>query len=146
MVGIMQMLTSVVALALALTLALTATGLAHADVPSGRYEVTVSVVSNSCEDAGATLRATSSLELTRTGSTLQASLSGTPTMTGTLRRRGKFRLAGKTAKASAAGVSGNFKATGRVESDEIRLVLVAEYYKGGKAQCTQSWDVAGTKR
>ena len=142
----MRTLQLIVAISSALLLSMVFTAEAHADTGTASFNATVTAVSSSCQDEGIELGTRAKLDVSRSNDRLTMRLQGAPAMTGKVRRGGKFRLKFASRQPNAAGVRGNFSATGRVSAERIGLVLVVEYYKNGKAQCSQSWDIAGEKR
>jgi hypothetical protein len=111
----------------------------------GTYQVTFQEISNSCTDVGLELKQ-SALTVTRRGMTVEVSAPEIPAMTGKARKGGKFRVAVQKSRTSISGVQGSFSAAGQVDNKSVQLVLVAEYFRGDKALCTQSWDVSGARR
>lgn len=112
--------------------------------PSGQYNATIAMVSNSCAAEKAELPNKAMLVLTKRGNAISLQIAGkNPKMTGRLRTRGKFKVTGETSM--AGGKKGRFSATGRVAANKVQLVLVAEHYRGAKALCSQSWDISGTR-
>ncbi|MCG8423219.1 MAG: hypothetical protein MJE77_35405 [Proteobacteria bacterium] len=114
-------------------------------VSSGSYAVTFEAISNSCEEVG--LRLTNgTLQLTRKGKMVEVDIPGVPSMKGKLRRGSTFRAEARQARAGAEGIRGRFSAAGRASDKRVQLVFVAEFYRGKKPLCTQSWDVIGTRQ
>lgn len=139
---IIPLLPAVALLALA-----TASGDAHAQNRSvaGRYDVSVEKVVDSCRQGAIELDAQSVLTVTTDVKDISMKFAQTPDLRGPLRSRGRFKATGKSRADKGASI-GNFSATGRANNGSIRLVLVAEFYKDGKAQCTQSWNISGKRQ
>ena len=115
-------------------------GPASADVGKRSFSVTFDQVSNNCTDAGTTLtQATISLDEDKRGSVTVA-VPGIPKMVGTARKGGKFKARTKKSATSKPNIAGRYSVGGRVNGKQIRFLLIAEYFIGGKPLCTQSWN------
>lgn len=143
MIRTMQMFKPLLASA-AVLVALTVSAPAFAQ--SDDYQVKISNVSDSCQSEHTRLPGKVDIRVARDARAIQLRIPGLPALRGKMRKRGKFKVEGAVKQANKTGHKGKFSATGRIGQGAIRLVLVAEIYKDGKAQCTQSWNVAGNRR
>jgi hypothetical protein len=108
---------------------------------SGSFASSFEMVVDNCKGAGATLEK-ATIEVTQNGNVLSISIPTLPQMKGKLGKRGKLRA---EASASSDGVRGQYSLNGRVTGKRLQAVLVAEFFKGDKPQCTQSWSVTGKR-
>jgi hypothetical protein len=99
------------------------------------------MVVDNCKGAGATLEK-ATVEVTQNGNVLAISIPTLPQMKGKLGKRGKLRA---EASAASDGIRGQYSLNGRVTGKQLHAVLVAEFFKGDKPQCTQSWSVTGSR-
>lgn len=118
---------------------------AAAENPAGAYTVKVQEISSSCTDAGMKLDK-GTLVITTRGDEIEVRLAALPAMTGKARKGGKLKVASSRSPVADAGADAALSAAGHVEGGRVQIVLVAEYYRSGKALCTQSWDVSGARR
>lgn len=142
----MNITKTVIAVALLATLAASPVASAQTQGVAGSYDVSVSVVANSCKKAHFRLADKASLSVSTDIKDILLQLPQVPDLRGPLRKRGRFQARGTQRGTGSGYDSGNFSATGRANSGSIRMVLVAEFYKDGRAQCTQSWNIVGTRR
>lgn len=135
---------------LVLALALCSGGAAQAqkrpDQPvAGKFAARFDLVSSNCKDTGMNLdRAPVSLEEPARGR-VAVTMPMVPDMSGVVSRGGKFKAEARRGKTGIEGLEGQFSIAGRVEGDTIQFLFIAEYYKGGKALCTQSWNASGPR-
>ncbi|MDB4963124.1 MAG: hypothetical protein JWP01_3123 [Myxococcales bacterium] len=136
------MSTTNLASVLGLTLVLM-TSSAWADV-AGSYDVKYEEVSTNCTSplkypAG-------KLDVKVKGNSVTVDISRTPLMQGSVAKGGKFSAKSKQGKTSLDGMDGVFSVAGKVTPEGmLALVMVGEYTTGGKALCSQSWNVVGIK-
>jgi hypothetical protein len=116
------------------------------EVPvAGRYQARFAKVSDNCKDTGMSL-GTTTVELREPKSgKIEVTIAMVPDMAGMVSRGGKFKAEAKKGRTGIAGVDGRFSIAGRVEAGEIQFLFIAEYYKGDKPLCTQSWNAKGPK-
>jgi hypothetical protein len=127
-------------------LALAAPASAQEAGATGSYSVKFQEISNSCTEVGLAL-SKGMLTISRAGKQeLAVKLPQVPVLRGKSRKGGKFKVAIDRSATALRGVEGSFSAAGRRDESSVQLVLVAEYYRDGKALCTQSWDVSGARR
>jgi hypothetical protein len=113
---------------------------------TGSYSVKFQEISNSCTEAGLAL-SKGTLAISRAGKqALEVRLPQVPVLRGKSRKGGKLKVTAGRAATATPGVDASFSAAGRRDESSVQLVLVAEYHRDGKALCTQSWDVSGTRR
>lgn len=114
-----------------------------AETPSvaGSYAASFDEVANNCDATGMKLeRAT--VQVTQDGRSIAIGIPKVPTMRGRLGRRGKLRAE----VPPGANARGRFAISGRIDDEELHMVFIAEYYRGEKPLCTQSWNVTGRKK
>jgi hypothetical protein len=120
---------------------------ASSDAPvGGAFEAKFELVSSNCKDTGMKLGRVSVDLAERARGRLDVTVPMVPVMSGVVSRGGKFKAEAKRGKTAIAGLEGRFSVAGRVEGKTIQFLLIAEYYQGGKALCTQSWNAGGPKR
>ena len=119
----------------------------RADVPvAGAFDVRFDEVSDNCKDTGMNLlRSTVELGEPKKGK-VDVTIPMVPFMKGIVSRGGKFKAEIKRGKTGIEGVDGRFSVTGRVEGDKVQFLFIAEYYRGEKPLCTQSWNAAGSRK
>lgn len=135
------------AIALAFSLVLVALP-AEADSGSiaGFYKVKFEEVQNSCTNTGMTLDK-STVEITRgKRKRIDVTIPMVPLMKGVASKGGKFKAKAKLGTTAIKGVKGRFSVSGRVNDDVIQMVFIAEYFRGTKPLCTQSWNASGLKK
>lgn len=113
---------------------------------AGKYAATFQSVASNCSGVGMNL-STATVELlqAREGE-FQVTLPSVPIMRGVVSRAGKFKAEAKRGKTAFAGVDGRFSVAGRVDDKGIQFLFIAEYYRGDKPMCTQSWNASGPKQ
>jgi hypothetical protein len=116
---------------------------AAADV-AGVYEVKYEEVSTNCTSP---LRYPhGKLEVRVKGSTLMVDIDNTPKMTGSVSKLGKVSAKSKSGPTAIDGMNGVFSIAGKITPEGmLSLVMVGEYTANGRALCSQSWNVAGSK-
>ena len=111
---------------------------------AGTYTVTFANVANNChEDALKLERSRLTLE-TRGDDRLVARIPGVAAMTGTERQGGQFRADVRSGATEIEGTRARYSVAGRVRGGDIQLVFIAEYYRGDRPLCTQSWSGSGS--
>ncbi len=134
-----NIMTSVLA-GVALVLTTTA---AHADV-AGTYDVKYEEVSTNCTSP--LKYPHGKLELKVKGTTVTVDIARTPLMQGSVAKGGKVSAKSKQGNTSLDGMTGVFSVAGKITAEGIlSFVMVGEYTAGGKALCSQSWNVSGSK-
>lgn len=112
----------------------------------GKYDVKFEDVSTNCTTQKLTYRPTV-MEVKAKGATITVDLDLTPLMVGTPQKNGKLSAKSKPGNTMIDGMQGVFSVAGKVAADgSVSLVMVAEYSTKGKALCSQSWNVTGTKQ
>ena len=120
-------------------------GVASADV-AGSYDVKFEEVSTNCTTHKLAFRP-GTLTVVVRGSTLTVDIERAPQMFGSVQKAGKISAKSRLKETSLAGMKGVFSIAGRVGSDgAITLVMVGEYSANGKALCTQSWNITGSRK
>lgn len=109
------------------------------------YRVKVQEISNSCSDPGVA-PGNGMLTLTQKGGEIDIKMSALPSMRGKAGKGGKFKVAAARGKTRIQGLEAGFSGAGQASDQAVQLILIAEYYRDGKALCTQSWDVAGSRK
>jgi len=112
----------------------------------GKYTASFQEVANNCSGMGMNLRS-AAIELSQSGErNVQVSVPGVPIMRGVVSRAGKFKAEAKRGKTAIQGVDGRFSVAGRVDDKGIQFLFIAEYYRGGRPMCTQSWNASGPRQ
>lgn len=114
----------------------------RAKTPAGIFASTFEVVVDNCNGAGSTLDK-AAVTVAQAGPVLTVKIPSLPDMKGKSGKSGKVRAEARTI-ANTLSVRSKFAFNGKVEGKSLQAVLVAEYFKGDKPQCTQSWSVVGT--
>jgi hypothetical protein len=132
-----QIVLAVLGLALAASPAL-------ADDVAGMYDVKYDEVSTNCPSP---LKYThGKLEIKVKGTQLTVDIDRTPIMVGSPAKNAKVSAKSKSGPTMLDGMAGSFSVAGKVTPEGmLTLVMVGEYTAGGKALCTQSWNVVGIK-
>jgi hypothetical protein len=139
------------ALAGALLAGVGVSGGASAQAPAparvaGKYAATFQEVASNCSGIGMSLRS-STVELSQSGErNVQVTLPSVPIMRGVVSRAGKFKAEAKRGKTAIQGVDGRFSIAGRVDDKGIQFLFIAEYYRGNRPMCTQSWNASGPRQ
>jgi hypothetical protein len=112
---------------------------------AGVYEVEYKELSTNCTQARLAY-APGKLTVRARGSQLVVDIDRTPEMLGALARNGKISAKSRSGSTMVEGMKGVFSVAGRVTPEGILyLVMVGEYSAGGRALCTQSWNVTGPR-
>lgn len=132
---------------LALALAPSVARADNADAVAGTFDVKYEEVTSNCQNTGMVLsRGTLAIEK-RKASGIAVDIERMPIMAGSASKGGRIKAASKLGKTSIQGLDGRFSTAGTVNADGVlNMVFVAEYYLGGKAYCTQSWNVTGVRK
>lgn len=116
---------------------------ASADV-AGTYDVKYEEVSTNCTSP--LKYPNGKLEVKLKGTSVTVDIDRTPLMQGSVSKNGKISAKSKQGKTSLDGMDGVFSVAGKLTPDgALTLVMVGEYTTGGKALCSQSWNLTGTK-
>ncbi|HTM19159.1 MAG TPA: hypothetical protein VL172_01580 [Kofleriaceae bacterium] len=118
-------------------------GVAHAQPRAGSYEVSYQAVADDCAGQGMSLaKGTVSLSQPR-DSQLEVDIAGAGKLSGTRNANGRFKAQGPGSPAGDLTV--RLSVSGRAGADDIQLIFIAEFYRGKKPVCTQSWSGQGHK-
>lgn len=109
---------------------------------SGSYAVAFEVVANNCKDARIKLDR-ETLVVSQKGRAVSIAIEGVPEMKGQLGRRGKLRADAPRSRGGDADSS--YGISGRIASGKLHMVFIAEYFRGDKPLCTQSFSVTGRR-
>jgi hypothetical protein len=116
---------------------------ADAQPTSGTYQVKYEAVADDCDGEGLTLSAGAARVQSDSGK-LTLSLDGVAPMKGRQAADGQFK-----AQAQGAGAKpdlrGKYSASGKTVRDSLEMVFIAQFYRGKRPLCTQSWTVSGTR-
>lgn len=119
----------------------------HADAVIGRFDVTYAQVTSNCSSNEMELTASSLVVTQRKANEIEVTLNvpNIPMMLGSARKGGRLKAASRLT--AMRGLEGKFSIAGTIKSDGSldSTLFVAEYYDHGKAQCTQTWSVSGTR-
>jgi hypothetical protein len=119
-------------------------GLALAQPRGGSsYDVTYQSVADDCSGQGMSM-SKGLVTLSQTGDRVTVNLAGAGSLTGSKNANGRFKAQG--AGAPAGELEARLSVSGRAGADEIQLIFIAEFYRGKKPVCTQSWSGQGRRR
>ena len=110
---------------------------------TGSFASTFTVVADNCGDEMGMTMERANVVISRQDQVLSIKLSKVPDMKGKVGRHGKLRA--QSSGPTEAGIRGRYSLSGRISGQSLQAVLIAEYFKGDKPQCTQSWSVAGKR-
>ncbi len=117
---------------------------ASADDVSGNYDVKYEEVSTNCPSP--LKYGNGKLEVKTKGTTVTVDIDRTPLMQGSVGKNGKISAKSKSGGTALDGMSGVFSVAGKITPEGmLAFVMVGEYTAGGKALCSQSWNVVGSK-
>lgn len=118
---------------------------ALADDVSGTYDVKYEEVSTNCPSP---LKYTmGKLEVQKSKTGIQVDIDRTPVMSGSAAKGGKISAKSKSGPTMLDGMNGTFSVAGKITPEGVlSLVMVGEYTAGGKALCSQSWNVVGSRQ
>ena len=111
------------------------------------YAVTYLQVADDCEGKGMSFDKGDVVLASGKGK-VTVTVPGVPPLEGTqTQKRANSRFkAQAAAPTSKPGISGRYSASGRVGKGKIQMVFIAEFYKGKKPLCTQSWSAQGNRK
>jgi hypothetical protein len=127
----------------ALALATLASPAAAAGDVGGSYEVVFTEVADNCDQEALTLARSPLVIDKRRADQLVVRIPGVPAMTGSERRGGQFRAEVSSRHSPIAETRARYSVAGRVREGQIQLVFIAEFYRGERPLCTQSFSGAG---
>ena len=110
---------------------------------TGSFACTFEKVVDNCQGVGAKLNK-AKLLIAQNGKLLTIKIPALPDMKGKVGKRGKLR-AEATGTTEIPGIQARYGLNGRVTGNQLQAVLVAEFFKNDKPQCTQSWSVSGKR-
>jgi hypothetical protein len=113
---------------------------------AGSYKASFSSVANNSDGVGMNI-ASAQVDLHESaGRRVSVTIPAVPIMKGVVNRAGKFKASVKRGKTAIQGVDGRFSVAGRVAKDNLQILFIAEYFKGDKPLCTQSWNASGPRQ
>ena len=116
----------------------------YADDVTGTYDVKYEEVSTNCPSPLKYVHG--KLEIKVKGPQLTVDIDRTPLMSGSPAKNGKVSAKSKSGHTMLDGMDGAFSVAGKITPEGmLTLVMVGEYTASGKALCTQSWNVTGSK-
>lgn len=119
---------------------------AAADSVAGVYDVKYEEVSTNCQSPLKYPHGKMEVKITR-GTSITVDIDRTPLMLGSVGKGGKISAKSKSGPTSLDGMNGVFSVAGKISAEGmLTLVMVGEYSAGGKALCSQSWNVVGSKQ
>lgn len=128
----------------ALVLSMSPTAFAQDTGVAGVYDVKYEEVSTNCPSP--LKYAHGKMEIKIKGAQLTVDIDRTPVMVGSPAKTGRVSAKSKSGHTMLDGMDGSFSVAGKVTPDGmLTLVMVGEYTANGKALCTQSWNVVGSK-
>jgi hypothetical protein len=109
----------------------------------GSYEVVFTEVADNCEQEALSIaRSQLSIETRRTDQ-LVVRIPGVPAMSGSERRGGQFRAEVSSGHSPIQNTRARYSVAGRVREGQIQLLFIAEFYRGDRPLCTQSFSGTG---
>lgn len=118
---------------------------AAADTVSGTYDVKYEDVSNNCPSPLRYVHGKVEVKNTR-GQAITVDIDRTPLMLGSTLKKNGLSAKSKSGPTMLEGMDGVFSVAGKITPEGlIDLMMIGEYSVKGKALCTQSWKVVGTK-
>ena len=118
---------------------------AMADSVAGVYDVKYEEVSTNCQSPLKYPHGKMEVKITR-GTSITVDIDRTPLMLGSVGKNGKISAKSKSGATSLEGMNGVFSVAGKISPEGmLTFVMVGEYSAGGKALCSQSWNVVGSK-
>ena len=131
--------------AIAAFLMLASAAPALADDVAGTYDVKYEEVSTNCPSPLKYTMGKLEVKTTKTG--INVDIDRTPVMQGSAGKAGKISAKSKSGPTMLDGMNGTFSVAGKITPEGmLSLVMVGEYTAGGKALCSQSWNVVGSKQ
>lgn len=131
-------------LALVGTMLLAGGSVALAQPASGNYNVKYEQVADDCDGDGLTL-APGTITLDGDDAKLEVRIPSVTPMKGRRTADGKFK-----AQAQGPGAKpdlrGKYSVSGKTTRDSIEMVFIAQFYRGKRPLCTQSWTVSGARK
>jgi hypothetical protein len=123
---------------------------AAADGVAGTYDVKYEQVSTNCQSPLALPHGKLEVKSTKgTAVTVEIAFAPgfrAPIMSGSVGKNGKISAKSKLGGTTVDGMSGVFSVGGKISPEGmLTLVMVGEYSASGKALCSQSWNVVGSK-
>jgi hypothetical protein len=110
----------------------------------GTYDVKYEEVSTNCPSPLKYPNAKLDVKKTSTG--VNVDMDRTPVMQGSMTKGGKISAKSKSGSTMIDGMSGVFSVAGKITPEGVlTFVMVGEYTAGGKALCSQSWNVVGSR-
>jgi len=106
------------------------------------YEVSYQSVADDCAGQGMTL-ARGQVTLRQTGEQIELEVAGAGTLSGTRGAQGRFKAQGKGAL--RGDLESRLSVSGRADG-QIQMIFIAEFYRGKKPVCTQSWSGQGRRK
>ncbi|MFN0253629.1 MAG: hypothetical protein ACKV2T_42570 [Kofleriaceae bacterium] len=123
---------------------------AAADGVAGTYDVKYEQVSTNCQSPLALPHGKLEVKSTR-GAAITVEIVfapgfRAPLMSGSVGKNGKISAKSKVGGTTVDGMNGVFSVGGKISPEGmLTLVMVGEYSASGKALCSQSWNVVGSR-
>lgn len=106
------------------------------------YDVSYQSVADDCAGQGMALER-GQVTLRQTGEQVEIDVAGAGTLRGTRGAQGRFKAQGTGAL--RGDLESRLSVSGRADG-QIQLIFIAEFYRGKKPVCTQSWSGQGRRR
>ncbi|MBA3458957.1 MAG: hypothetical protein H0T46_03280 [Deltaproteobacteria bacterium] len=117
---------------------------AAAEDLTGTYDVKYEEVSTNCPSPLKYQHG--KLEVKKTSTGVNVDINRTPVMQGSVTKAGKVSAKSKAGPTMLDGMNGVFSVAGKITAEGVlTFVMVGEYTAGGKALCSQSWNVVGSR-
>jgi hypothetical protein len=117
---------------------------AAAEDLTGTYDVKYEEVSTNCPSP--LIYKHGKLQVKKTSTGVNVDIDRTPVMQGSVTKAGKVSAKSKSGPTMLEGMNGVFSVAGKITPEGLlTFVMVGEYTAGGKALCSQSWNVVGSR-
>jgi len=110
---------------------------------SASYEVRYQQVADDCNGQGMTLEQGEVSVRQGAADDIEVALAGVGTLKGTRSANGRFKAQG--VGSPRGDLTAHLSASGRA-GDAIQMIFIAEFYRGKKPLCTQSWSGQGRRK
>ena len=112
---------------------------------NGSYSVKYEQVADDCEGDGLTLGAGAAVAVSGANDKLVVTIAGVTPMRGRRAADGQFKALSQGPGAKP-DLRGKYSVSGKTVRDSIEMVFIAQFYRGKRPLCTQSWTVSGARK
>lgn len=125
-------------------LLMAASSVSFAQSNGGTFTVKYEQVADDCDGDGLEL-APGVVVLQGTDAKMVVKIAGVVPMQGRRASDGKFKAQAKGPGAKP-DIAGKYSVSGKTTRDAMEMVFIAQFYRGKRPLCTQSWTVSGTRK